>query len=326
MIHGLRHIRGFLAVAQCGNFTRASIALGVSQPALTVQIQQLEESLGVTLLDRNKRSVTLTQAGEEMLGPLERILADVEAIMGAGRDHAELRRGTVTVAAVPSLAATLVATSLAHFCRAYPGISVRLRDSRGIIDLVKGGQADIGIGGDTRRDPGVAVEALYAEPICVFVPKGHVLAARRHVALADVAQYPVIMPERHGSLRTILQRALDQRRIHLGRVHETNHLTTTMGLVHAGLGVGILPRRALECFPTSDIACVPIGDPPLERHVVIATPVGRTQSPAVQKLIEFIREAARQPSPSEAPAGGASRRVRKTTRPPGGNTRRGSQR
>lgn len=295
MIHGLRHIKGFLAVAHCGNFTRASIALGVSQPALTVQIQQLEESLGVTLLDRNKRTVTLTQAGEEMLAPLERLLADAEAIIGTGRDHAELRRGTVTVAAVPSLAATLVASSLALFCRAYPGISVRLRDSRSIVELVKGGEADLGIGGDTQRDPSVAIEELYAEPICVFVPKTHPLAIRTFVPLADVAQYPVIMPQRQGSLRTILQRAIDQRRVHLKHFHETNHLTTTMGLVNAGLGVGILPRRALECFPASELACVPITDPPLERRVVIATRAGRSVSPAVQKLIETVREVALRP-------------------------------
>jgi len=293
MIHGLRHIKGFLAVAHCGNFTRASIALGVSQPALTVQIQQLEESLGVTLLDRNKRTVTLTQAGEEMLAPLERLLADAEALLSAGRDHAELRRGTVTLAAVPSLAATLVASSLAQFCRAYPGVSVRLRDSRSIIDLVRSGEVDLGIGGDTQRDPAVAVEELFAEPICVFVPTGHPLASRTHVALADVAQYPVIMPQRQGSLRTILQRALDQRRIHLRHFHETNHLTTTMGLVTAGLGVGILPRRALECFPAGALASVPIVDPPLERRVVIATDARRTPSPAVQKLIQIVRDVAK---------------------------------
>jgi DNA-binding transcriptional LysR family regulator len=316
MLHGLRHIRGFLAVAQCGNFTRASIALGVSQPALTVQIQQLEESLGVTLLDRNTRTVTLTQAGEEMLGPLERILADVEAIMGGGRDHAELRRGTVTVAAVPSLAATLVAAALAQFCRAYPGISVRLRDSRNIIELVKSGEADLGVGGDPQRDPAVAVEELYAEPICVFVPKGHALATRRHVALADVAQYPVIMPQRHGSLRTILQRALDQRRIHLSRVHETSHLSTTLGLVNAGLGVGILPRRALECFPSAGLACVPIGDPPLERRVAIATRAGRTLAPAVQKLIEILRELALRPAHADEAATPARAHPRKNTRAP----------
>ena len=80
MINDLRHIRAFLALARAGSFTRAAAELNMSQPTLTVQIQQLEGALGVKLFDRNKRHVALTQAGRDLLVPLERILIDVEAI------------------------------------------------------------------------------------------------------------------------------------------------------------------------------------------------------------------------------------------------------
>ena len=82
MIDGMRHVRAFLAVARLGNFTRASRYLYVSQPTLTVQIiKQLEEFLGVSLFDRNNRRVQLTQAGQDLFVPLERILADIEAVV-----------------------------------------------------------------------------------------------------------------------------------------------------------------------------------------------------------------------------------------------------
>src|SRR5262245_45143532 len=128
MIDGFRQVRAFLAVARLRSFVRAAAELHVSQPALTVQVQQLERELGVKLLERNNRNVALTQAGEDMLLPLERLLIDAESIMGRGRDLATLRRGVLTVAAVPTVASALLPPVLREFCAAYPGITVRVRD------------------------------------------------------------------------------------------------------------------------------------------------------------------------------------------------------
>src|SRR5690242_18453769 len=104
----LRHIEAFLAVARLGNFTRAAGALPVSQPALTVRIRQLEVALGVRLFDRNNRRVALTPAGRDLVAPLERISLDVDSIVRHARDLAATRRGVVTVAALPSVAASLL--------------------------------------------------------------------------------------------------------------------------------------------------------------------------------------------------------------------------
>jgi DNA-binding transcriptional LysR family regulator len=118
VIHDLRHIRAFLALARAGSFTRAAAELHMSQPTLTVQIQQLENALGVKLFDRNKRHVALTQAGRDLLVPLERILIDVEAITTSAEELLEHRRGLVTVAALPSVSAGLLrarsSASLSH--------------------------------------------------------------------------------------------------------------------------------------------------------------------------------------------------------------------
>jgi LysR family carnitine catabolism transcriptional activator len=215
--------------------------------------------------------------------------------MGASRDLAELRRGIVTVAAVPSLAATLLPRVVAEFSQSYPGVSVRLRDSgASLIELVKSGDVDLGVGGDTNRDPAVAIEDLYAEPICVFALPNHALAGLRSVTLEEVTKHPMILPQRHSSLRTILQRALDQRKLSFHRFHETSHLSTTIGMVNAGLGIAIMPLRAIDCFLSSSIRCIPIREPALERRVVIATKAGKSVSPAVQKLIEILHRAVRE--------------------------------
>jgi len=295
MIDGVRHIRGFLAVARLGSFTRASIELHVSQPALTVQVQQLENALGVTLLDRNKRKVALTQAGQDLLVPLERILTDVESIMTSSRDLAELRRGIVTVAAVPSLAATLLPRALCDFSRAYPGVSVRLKDSVGnLIELVRQGEVDFGVGGAIQRDRSVATQDLYTEPICVFAPMNHPLASKRTITLRELVEHPAILPQKHSSLRNILERALEQQRLSLRPFHETSHISTTIGMVNAGLGIAILPLRAIDCFLSANVRCIAIIKPTLERRVVIATKAGRSFSPAVEKLIEILHHTVQQ--------------------------------
>src|SRR5262245_52267247 len=123
MLGSIRHIRGFLAVARLGSFTRASLELHVSQPALTIQIKQLEDELGVTLLYRNKREVALTRAGQELLEPLQRLVGEFESIVTSSRELAEMRRGTITVAAMQSVAATILPKAIAEFSKVYPGIS-----------------------------------------------------------------------------------------------------------------------------------------------------------------------------------------------------------
>jgi LysR family transcriptional regulator, carnitine catabolism transcriptional activator len=292
IIDGLRHLRSFITVARVSSFTRAARELNISQPALSVQIRQLENELGIALLDRNKRKVTLTEAGRELLGPLERIFMDVESIMSTGRDFAKLRRGIVTVAAVPTLAATLIPRALGDFSRAYPGISVRLRDSLGasLAELVKDGDVDFAVGGEMPENPDVVTEHLFSERVCLFAPIKHALARKQIVTLRELATYPVILPEKHTSVRVLIERAFDQQKLSLRPLHETGHISTTMRMVNAGIGIAILPARAMECFLSTNIRCISITRPIIERHVVIAAKAGRSRSPAVQKFIEILHK------------------------------------
>ena len=295
MIDGLRHLRGFLAVARLGSFTRASLELHVSQPALTVQVQQLEAALGVALLDRNNRKVALTRAGQELLIPIEHVLVDIESIMSHSRDLAGLRRGIVTVVAVPSLAATLLPLALCEFSQTYPGVSIRLRDSVGnLVNMVKDGDVDLGIGGTIQRDPSVTTQELYTEPICGFAPMNHPVAKKQMITLSELVEHPVIVPQEQSSLRMILERALEQQGLSFRPFHETSHISTTIAMVNAGLGIAVLPIRAIDCFLSKNVRCVAIRKPSLKRRVVILSKAGRSFSPAVSKLIEILHRRAHQ--------------------------------
>src|SRR5882672_9078663 len=161
----LRHIEAFLAVARCGNFTRAAAELHVSQPALTVQIRQLEAALGVRLFDRNNRTVGLTQPGRELVAPLERVLLDVRSIVEGANDVAAHRRGAVTVASLPSIAAELLPRAIADLSHRHQGIAVRVRDvvAARVLELVKSGEVDFGLGSCERFDRDVSEQPLLAD-------------------------------------------------------------------------------------------------------------------------------------------------------------------
>src|SRR5215831_14748716 len=118
----LRHLEAFAAVARLGSFTKAASALYISQPSFTVQIKQLEEELGVRLLDRNTRSVSLTAIGRELAPVVERLLGELEGIVTSTRALSAKSIGSVTIAALPSVSATLLPGVIAAFRQRYPGI------------------------------------------------------------------------------------------------------------------------------------------------------------------------------------------------------------
>ncbi len=291
----LRHLRAFLAVAAHGTFTRAASALGVSQPTLTVQIRQLEAALGVRLFDRNNRRVALTAAGRDLVAPLERLVLDFDAVATYARELKGQRRGTVTVAALPSIAAGLLPRVIASLAATHAGIVVRVRDmtADGVVAAVKAGDADVGLGSVMRPDADLVVEPFSSDRLCAWVPAGHALARRRHVTLAELARWPLVLTSRDSSVRQLIERSAERGRLPLQIAQEATYMSTAIGMVAAGLGVGILPESALGAATPSGPRTVAIRAPVLRRALVVISKRGRTPSPATERVIEAVLRAGR---------------------------------
>jgi LysR family transcriptional regulator, carnitine catabolism transcriptional activator len=289
----LRHVDAFLAVARLSSFTRAAAALRVSQPALTVQIKQLEEAFGVRLFDRNNRRVTLTPAGRDLVAPLERIMHDFDAVAGHARDLADHRRGMVTVAALPSIAAGLLPRAIRTLSDSHDGIVVRVRDVIGgrVVDLVKAGEVDFGIGSIVRPDAELTSQPLLTDRLCAFAPDDHPIARKRHITLRDLSTHPLILTSHDSSVRQLVERALEHARFAAHVAQEASYMATAIGMVKAGLGVAVLPESALAGMPADGIHAVAITTPALRREINILTSAGRSMSPAAQKLVEVLRRA-----------------------------------
>jgi DNA-binding transcriptional LysR family regulator len=292
VIHDLRHIRAFLVLAQARSFTRAAAELHMSQPTLTVQIKQLEAAVGVKLFDRSKRHVALTQAGLELMVPLERILIDVEAIATSTEELLEHRRGLVTVAALPSMSAAILPRAIKTLSRSYPGITVRVQDgvAARVAELVKNGQADFGISSLMTGDRDLESHVLLMDRLCAVVPSSHVLAKKRSTTVRELAKYPLVVMGKDSSARMLMDQGFDREGLVPTVAYEVTYASSVSGMTKAGLGVGILPESLAS---TSSLQVLPIRNETMRRRIGIVMRAGRSLSPTADKLKQVLEQVAR---------------------------------
>lgn len=286
----LRHLEAFVAVAAAGNFTRAAQALHVSQPALTVQIRQLEEAVGVRLLDRNTRSVKLTRIGQQLAPVVQRVLREIDAILLNAHDLATGDRGSVSIAALPSVCATLLPRIIAGFRKQSPGVSVSLKDAvaQRVLALVKNDEVDFGVGSFADSDPAIEVLPLFTDQMRVVFPLTSPLRHHRTVPLRDIAGLPLILMDPQSSVRTLVDRAFHSLGVFAAPAYEATYMSTAVGMVKAGLGVAALPSSAFELSELSGLDSRLLKGPGLTRTIVAAWRSGRSLSPAAASFLKAL--------------------------------------
>lgn len=289
MKNSIQHIRAFLAVAECGSFARAATELNLSASALTVQIQQLEEWLGVTLLERSPRQVSLTAAGQNNRRPMEKLLLDLENIRSGSRDLAALRRGVVTLAALPSLCSGVLPPILKTFRQQFPGIEIRLRDvvAHRIDELVRDGEVDFGLGVKARSSHGLAFQVVMVDRLSLFAPRGHPLAKHQAIALSALVGEPIILTGRDSSVRERVEQLFAAEGLMLMPALEANYMSTVMALVRQGLGTALLPESADD--GRDDLVQVRVEHPGVSRQIGVIRRTGFELSPAAAQFVEMLQ-------------------------------------
>jgi LysR family cyn operon transcriptional activator len=199
----LRHLRYLLAVAEHGNFTRAADALHVSQPTLSLQIRQLEESLGVQLLDRSGRAVRPTDMGVVYIEYARRALRDLAAGERAVHDVQTLARGTLRLAMTPTLTTYLTGPLIAGFYARHPGIALRVDEMPldAMVLALAADQIDLGLAFATVELPDLEYELLFKEELTVVVGASHPFA-RRSAALTPAQLHGAAMALLNTSFAT----------------------------------------------------------------------------------------------------------------------------
>ena len=260
----LQQLRYFLEVYRCNlNISEAAEILFTSQPGISKQIKLLEDELGVQLFVRHgKRIVAVTPPGQAVLEIAERIFRDVQSIRNIGTEFAERDSGHLTVAATYTQARYVLPPVVAEFFRQYPkvGLSLMPAEPAAVDRMVADGVADFAINSeaDTRYSELRYISAR-AWNRCVLVPKSHVLAQGRRVALEDLSAVPLI-GYTDIEQDTALQAAFAGSGLPLPKVVLSSaDAGIIKTYVRAGLGIGLLADTAYDPQRDDDLMCLPVG-------------------------------------------------------------------
>jgi DNA-binding transcriptional LysR family regulator len=286
----MRQVRAFVSVAHLKSFTRAAALLNVSQPALTVQLRKLEETLGIRLLDRNSRTVDITRLGRELLPVFQRILRELDSVVMDTRALATQQHGVVRIAALPSFAAGLLPTVISRFRRSNPRMSFAVKDviASRVNASVRSEEVDIGITGGDLSDPDLEILHLTHDKMHVVFPSQHPLGRKRRITLEDLAELPLVLMDSETSVRSIVDAAF----VAAGRLPipacEAIYMMTAVGMVKAGLGVTVLPASAKEVRAEPSLKSRVIDDPAFVRPIAVIKKKNRTLPPAARLFLEQI--------------------------------------
>jgi len=289
----IREIEVYLSLAATLSFRRTAEQMHLSQPAVSGVITRLETNLGARLFDRNTRTVRLTSAGHALLVHARTLHAHAQAANAAVRDLVELREGQVRVAALPSLAATVVPAVFARFAIDHPGVRLDLLDtlSGASFELVRADQVDFALTAENPAYADLTYAALASDPFVLLLPAGHPLAtADRPLRWAEVIALPHIsMP-----VRTSVRQYADEALLKLGRRfeprYEVEHLASINAMVAAGLGVAALPELAALVARSTAVVQRRLVEPEVHRPIGLVTMQGRTLSAAAQAVARMLRE------------------------------------
>ena len=288
-----RELDIFLTLAQTLSFRRTAEQVHLSQPAVSSVVSRLEAGLGVRLFDRTTRSVQLTAAGEVFVAQARLLRHQSQEAMRAVRDVAELRVGQVVLAALPSLAATVVPAAFARFAAQYPGVRLQLFDalSGPAFDMVRSGLVEFAL---TAANPAYAdldYRPLVSDGFVLLMPTTHPLA-QGHGPLRwmEVAALDHISMPLPSSVRQYADAALLLQRVKFEPRFEVEHLATINAMVVAGLGVAALPELAAGVAHRSGLIQRRLVEPDLRRPIGLVTRRGRSLSMASAAMVDILHQ------------------------------------
>ena len=291
----LRQLEVFRSVALTRNFSRSGQLIGLTQPAVSRCITELEGQLGLKLLNRTTREVELTEAGRKLAARLERVLEELDNTLLDVQGMATERRGRVRVASSPTLSANLMPECIALCRRQWPGLQLTLLDriQHDVLDSVRSGEVDFGVVIDPGEREDLHCEPILSEPFCLVCPPGHALSQQAQVHWRDLAGESLVLLDHASGSRRLIDRALEAQGVVAENAQDVGHPTTIFRMVEAGLGLSVVPDLALPPEGLNGLAVRPLL-PRVDRDIMLVHRRNRALSPLAQAAWELIRDVARQ--------------------------------
>lgn len=288
----LRQLRAFVAVATSGSFSRAADTLALTQPAVSRNVTELEQVLGLQLLHRTTREVELTEAGRLLLGNVTRVLEDLDACLLEVQGLATQRKGRVKVASSPTLSAHLLPQCIARGRQLSPDVNIQLLDriQSDVLLSVRSGEVDFGVVIDPSEKQDLHAQAILSEPFCLVCLSSDRLARKKEVHWAELAGQPLVLLDHASGSRRLIDAALQSHGAAAPVVQDVGHTTTIYSMVEQGLGLSVVPQLAIP-DDWKKRAATPA------KAAGEAVLVSRKLVPQVQRSIMLVRRQQRELSP-----------------------------
>src|SRR5512144_1010158 len=288
----LTELKYAVAVAETRHFGRAAERCHVSQPSLSASVKNLEEELGVTLFERGKRGVFLTEAGEQIVAQARRALEEAERVKSVARQGRDPLQGVLRLGIIHTIAPYLLPQMVAALRRSAPGMPLDVEENTtaNLDRMLKAGELDAVILALPYGGPGIDTVPLYEERFRVAVPAGHPLARKKAVTVEELdAGELLLLPVGHCFRDQVLDACREfSRPPEPGR--QGNSLETLRSMVASGLGVTVLPATALTPQHANPLVkAVDFSDPRPTRRVALASRRGFHRPAALEKLAGDVR-------------------------------------
>lgn len=285
-----RQLEIFLLVAKHLSFTRASELLYLSQPAVSMQIKQMEQLVGMPLFEKIGKKLYLTEAGKVMRDHAGEILSSQRAFEGTLAKLAGAETGHFNLA-VPETAIPFVTLLLAQFGRHHPGISFHLEihNRAGLLDCIKENATDLTIMGQTPADMDLDAKAFMKNPLVIIAPPDHPLSAKQNIGLQELLPFKFVVRERGSGTRIAMQRFCSEQGIQLKTAMEMPNNEAIKQAVAAGLGLGIISVHTLQQeLALNKVTILQVEQLPITRFWYIVHHKQKIVSPVMVLFIDFV--------------------------------------
>ncbi len=289
----IRQLEVFAMASRSPTFSEAAKRLGISQPSLSSTVAKIEEQLGLRLFDRTTRTLVLTVQGERLAVVAEELVRNFQASVKNIHDAASVSRGRMSMAVIPSVAASVVPGVLNTFFTTYPEFDVAVHDVSGekalawVLDRV----VDFAIMATPASHAELLIEPVYADDFVVICHKTSPLAGKRNVDWSDLADVPVVLTG-GGAIQRDIELAWLKANVAIQPRFEIEQIMTGIALVAAGLGVSILPGLCRPAISNQELITVPMRSAArIQRELSIVRRSDRSLAKPVQHMFTCLQQA-----------------------------------
>ncbi len=299
----LRQLDILEAVARCGSFSRASAELHLTQPAVSMQVKQLEDSLGLPLFEHIGKRIYLTEAGREVLETSRAVHKELANLENALADLQGMKGGSLTVS-VASSASYLAARLIAAFRQTHPDVRVNLNavNRETLLQQLAENSVDLVLMGQPPEGHDLESQPFLENPLVVIASPHHPLAKARHIPLERLAEEPFLGREPGSGTRNVVERFFEANGLKLKVAMEMNKNEAIKQAVEAGLGVGVVSQHGE--LATRHLCILDVQGFPLMRQWHLVQRQGKRLSPAAQAFAQFVLSEAKRVARSEEPRRG----------------------